>query len=172
MATTSPPPFRADQVGSLLRPPELREARANAKAGSITPAQLRDVEDRCVRAAVARQESIGLRAVTDGEYRRDFWHLDFLQGFEGVGLAPITGVKFQADDVPPIPVVTGRVRCARPIMVEHFRHLASVARAVPKMTIPAPAMLHLRGGRGAVARAHYPDLGAFWEDVAVGYRAA
>ena len=72
------PPFRADQVGSLLRPPELREARAKAKAGALTAAQLKDVEDRCIRAAVAKQESLGLRAVTDGEYRRDFWHLDFM----------------------------------------------------------------------------------------------
>jgi 5-methyltetrahydropteroyltriglutamate--homocysteine methyltransferase len=89
---TSVPPFRADHVGSLLRPPELREARARAKAGAITAAQLREVEDRCIRAAVARQETLGLRAVTDGEYRRDFWHLDFLRQLDGVGLAPIAGM--------------------------------------------------------------------------------
>ena len=172
MSTTSTPPFRAEQVGSLLRPPELRDARARAKAGGITPAQLREVEDRAIRAAVARQESIGLPVVTDGEYRRDFWHLDFLQRLEGVGLTPVTGVAFQADDVPPMAAVTGTVRCAGPIMTDDFRFLASVAKATPKLTIPAPAMLHLRGGRRTVSRAHYPDLAGFWEDVAAAYRAA
>jgi len=166
------PPFHADHVGSLLRPPELREARARAKAGTITAAQLREVEDRCIRAAVARQEGLGLRAVTDGEYRRDFWHLDFVRQLDGVGLAPIVGVKFQAEDVPPMPAVTGPVRCARPIMVEDFAHLRSVATAVPKLTIPAPAMLHLRGGRAAISREHYPDLATFWADAAAAYRTA
>jgi 5-methyltetrahydropteroyltriglutamate--homocysteine methyltransferase len=166
------PPFRADQVGSLLRPPELREARARAATGGMPAEHLREVEDRCVRAAVARQEALGLRVVTDGEYRRDFWHLDFLRRLEGVGLAPITGVKFHAEDVPPMPTVTGPVRCAGPIMVDHFRFLASVARAMPKFTIPAPAMLHLRGGRSAISREHYPDLAAFWADVATAYRVA
>jgi 5-methyltetrahydropteroyltriglutamate--homocysteine methyltransferase len=169
---TSVPPFHADHVGSLLRPPELREARARAKAGAITAAQLREVEDRCIRAAVARQEALGLRAVTDGEYRREFWHLDFLRQLDGVGLAPIVGVKFQAEDVPPMPAVTGPVRCARPIMVEDFAYLRSVATAVPKLTIPAPAMLHLRGGRAAISREHYPDLAAFWADAAAAYRTA
>jgi 5-methyltetrahydropteroyltriglutamate--homocysteine methyltransferase len=170
MRTT--PPFRADHVGSLLRPAELREARARARAGAVSPAQLREIEDRCIRAAVARQEALGLRAVTDGEYRRDFWHLDFLRRLEGVGLAPITGVVFQAEDVPPMPAVTGPLRCAGPIMVDHFDFLKSVAHAVPKFTIPAPAMLHLRGGRSAISRERYPDLAAFWADAGAAYRAA
>ena len=171
MATT--PPFRADHVGSLLRPADLREARARAKAGAISSADLRAVEDRSIRAAVAKQESLGLHVVTDGEYRRDFWHLDFLRQFDGVGVAPVTGMKFEAEDVPPMPAVTGKVRCSRPIMADHFRYLASVAtRAVPKLTIPAPAMLHLRGGRRAISSDHYPDLAAFWTDVAAAYRAA
>ena len=169
---TTRPPFRAEQVGSLLRPAELREARAKARAGATSAARLRELEDRCIRAAVAKQESIGLRVVTDGEYRRDFWHLDFLRQLEGVGLAPVAGMRFQAEDVPPMPAITGKVRCASPIMVDDFRYLASVAKAVPKLTIPAPAMLHLRGGRSAISREHYPDLTAFWMDVAVAYRAA
>ena len=168
----SAPPFRAEHVGSLLRPPALREARARASAGAISYGELRQVEDRLVRAAVSRQESLGLRVVTDGEYRRDFWHLDFLRRLEGVGLAPITGVRFHAEDVPPMPTVTGPVRCAGPIMTEDFRALASVATATPKLSIPAPAMLHLRGGRAAVSREPYPDLGAFWADVSAAYRAA
>src|SRR2546422_3538762 len=92
---TTEPPFRADQVGSLLRPPELREARAKAKAGALAPARLKEVEDRCIRAAVARQEALGLRAVTDGEYRRDFWHLDFMGQLEGVGMTTPVGMVFQ-----------------------------------------------------------------------------
>ena len=168
----SSPPFRAEHVGSLLRPPALREARARAGAGAITYAELKDTEDRLIRAAVAKQESLGLRVVTDGEYRRDFWHLDFLRRLDGVGVAPITGVKFQAEDVPPMPTVTGPVRCGGPIMADDFRFVASVATATPKLTIPAPAMLHLRGGRAAISREHYPDLAAFWADVAAAYRAA
>jgi 5-methyltetrahydropteroyltriglutamate--homocysteine methyltransferase len=119
-----------------------------------------------------RQEALGLQAVTDGEYRRDFWHLDFLRRLSGVGTAPIPGVRFDAEDVPPMPIVTGPVRCAQPIMTDDVRYLASVATAVPKVTIPAPAMLHLRGGRGAVSREHYPDLDRFWDDVATAYREA
>ena len=166
------PPFRAEQVGSLLRPAELREARAGARTGVLSAAQLREVEDRCIRAAVARQESVGLSVVTDGEFRRDFWHLDFLRRLEGVGLAPITGMTFQAEDVPPMPTITGKVRCAGPIMTDHFAFLKSVATVTPKLTIPAPAMLHLRGGRRAISREHYPDLAEFWADAAAAYRTA
>ena len=166
------PPFRAEHVGSLLRPRELHEARARARTGALSAAQLREVEDRCIRGAVARQESLGLGVVTDGEYRRDFWHLDFLRQLEGVALAPVTGMVFQAEDVPPMPTVTGRLRCGGPIMVDDFAFLKSVARAVPKLTIPAPAMLHLRGGRRAISREHYPDLAEFWADAAAAYRVA
>jgi 5-methyltetrahydropteroyltriglutamate--homocysteine methyltransferase len=169
---TSQPPFRADHVGSLLRPAELREARAQARAGTLSAARLREVEDRAIRAAVARQESLGLRGVTDGEYRRDFWHLDFMAHFEGVGLTAPVGMVFQAEDVPPMATITGKVRCPGPIMADHFAFLKSVARATPKLTIPSPAMLHMRGGRNAVSRAAYPDLAEFWRDAAAAYRAA
>jgi methionine synthase II (cobalamin-independent) len=172
MATTVRPPFRADQVGSLLRPPELHEARANAKAGTLTAAQLKDVEDRSIRAAVARQESLGLRAVTDGEYRRDFWHLDFMAQLDGVGMTAPVGMVFQAEDVPPMATITGRVRCTKPIMVDYFAFLKSIAKATPKLTIPSPAMLHMRGGRNAVSREAYPDLAEFWRDAAAAYRTA
>src|SRR2546426_7555528 len=115
------PPFRADQVGSLLRPAELREARARAKAGAIPAAQLEDVEDRCIRAAVAKQEAIGLRAVTDGEYRRDFWHLDFLRQFEGVETTAAVGLTVQADDVPPMATIPRHGPCTPAVTVGHFR---------------------------------------------------
>jgi 5-methyltetrahydropteroyltriglutamate--homocysteine methyltransferase len=166
------PPFRADHVGSLLRPAELQAARAKAKAGAISLAELREVEDRCIRAAVTKQESVGLAVVTDGEYRRDFWHLDFLRQFEGVSLTPAVGMTFQADDVPPMAAITGRVRCAAPIMVDHFAFLKSAARGTPKLTIPSPAMLHMRGGRNAIARGTYPDLTEFWADAMAAYRQA
>ena len=169
---TAKPPFRADQVGSLLRPAALREARVKAKAGAISAEQLREIEDRCIRAAVVRQESLGLPAVTDGEYRRDFWHLDFVRQFEGVDLKPVVGMTFQAEDVPPMAAINGQVRCSRPIMVDHFGFLKSVVKAVPKLTIPAPATLHFRGGRNAISRERYPDLAEFWADVAAAYRQA
>jgi 5-methyltetrahydropteroyltriglutamate--homocysteine methyltransferase len=169
---TTKPPFRADQVGSLLRPLELHEARAEAKAGVIGAAKLKEVEDRAIRAAVARQESLGLRAVTDGEYRRDFWHLDFMAQLEGVGMTAPVGMVFRAEDVPPMATITGRVRCTKPIMVDHFAFLKSIAKATPKLTIPSPAMLHMRGGRNAVSREAYPDLAEFWRDAAAAYRTA
>src|SRR5687768_11460438 len=114
------PPFRADHVGSLLRPATLHATRAKAKAGAIAPAELRAVEDALIRQAVAKQEGLGLQLVTDGEYRRDFWHLDFLRQLEGVGLTAPVGMTFKAEDVPPMATVTGRVRCTRPIMADHF----------------------------------------------------
>jgi methionine synthase II (cobalamin-independent) len=169
---TRTPPFRADQVGSLLRPPELREARAKAKAGALTAAQLSEIEDRAIRAAVAKQESLGLRAVTDGEYRRDFWHLDFMAQLEGVAMTTPVGMVFQAEDVPPMATIVGKVRCAKPIMADHFAFLKSVTKATPKLTIPSPAMLHMRGGRNAVSREAYPDLAEFWQDAAAAYRTA
>ncbi len=166
------PPFHADQVGSLLRPAELREARAKAKAGALSAVQLKEVEDRAITAAVTRQESLGLRAVTDGEYRRDFWHLDFMAGFDGVGMTAPVGMVFQAEDVPPMATITGTVRCTRPIMADHFAFLKSATKATPKLTIPSPAMLHMRGGRNAVSREAYPDLAELWRDAAAAYRAA
>jgi 5-methyltetrahydropteroyltriglutamate--homocysteine methyltransferase len=163
------PPYRADQVGSLLRPAELQQARRS----SLPAAALKDIEDRAIRAAVAQQESIGLQAVTDGEFRRDWWHLDFLAQHEGVTTKENPGPKFGGtEEQPPIAVVTGRVGCAQPIMVEHFAFLKSVAKATPKFTLPSPSMLHLRGGRSAISKEVYPDLAAFWDDVAAAYRKA
>jgi 5-methyltetrahydropteroyltriglutamate--homocysteine methyltransferase len=166
------PPFRADHVGSLLRPPELQEARAKAKAGALDASALREVEDRAIRDAVARQEAIGLEAITDGEFRRDFWHLDFVRQLDGVTLAKAVGRTFAADDVPPMASVTGKVRCSRPIFAEHFTFLKSVTRKTAKLTIPAPATLHFRGGRNAISRAAYPDLKEFWADAAAAWRTA
>ena len=170
---TVAPPFRADHVGSLLRPATLQTTRANAKAGTIAPAELRAVEDALIRQAVAKQEALGLQVATDGEYRRDFWHLDFLRQLDGVGLTAPVGMTFKAEDVPPMVTVTGKLRCTRPIMIDDFAFLkAAVRTATPKLTIPSPAMLHLRGGRNAISRDVYPDLADFWADAAAAYRMA
>jgi 5-methyltetrahydropteroyltriglutamate--homocysteine methyltransferase len=166
------PPFRADQVGSLLRPAELAAARKQAKAGAIGAAQLKEVEDRCIRAAVAKQESAGLEAITDGEMRRDYWHLDFVKQIEGVTLKQAVGMTFQAEDVPPMATITGKVRLAKPIFTDHFAFLKSATKKTPKLTIPAPAALHFRGGRNAISREVYPDLKEFWADAAAAYRQA
>ena len=174
MTTPRTPPFRADQVGSLLRPAELHEARAKAKKGELTAEALKAVEDKCIREAVSRQEATGMQAITDGEFRRDWWHVDFLSGFDGVetkqdpGVAPFQGIA--AADMPPIMWVARKLRRTKPIFVDHFKFLKSVTKKTAKMTIPAPAMLHHRGGRNSVSKEAYPDLAELWEDVARGYR--
>ena len=177
------PPFRADQVGSLLRPAWLAQTRARWKAGEIDAQALREAEDRAVAEIVQRQRDIGLQAITDGEFRRDWWHLDFLGQLDGVTLKHNDGPKFKIEgqsEQPPIASVTGPVGCSRPIMADDFAYLqaqvdslhAGGAAAVGKMTIPSPSMLHLRGGRAAISREVYPDLDAFWDDVAAAYRGA
>ncbi len=144
------PPFRADHVGSLLRP------------ARVTPDAIREV--------VAQQEAIGLQSITDGEFSRQWWHLDFLSRLEGVTLRENPGPKFGGtEEQPPIPTVTGKLRYSRPIMVEDFRFLKSLTRRTPKFTIPSPSMLHLRAGRKGIA---YDDMDEFWADAAAAYRAA
>ena len=168
-------PYRADQVGSLLRPDWLTQARVQWRRGEIDAAVLASTEDRAVREAVQRQEAAGLQSITDGEFRRDWWHLDFLSQLGGVTLQDNAGPKFkiagQAEQ-PPIATVTGKVSCTRPIMAGHFAFLKSATRRTPKMTIPSPSMLHLRGGRASISSQAYPDLAEFWADVAAAYRVA
>jgi 5-methyltetrahydropteroyltriglutamate--homocysteine methyltransferase len=171
-------PFRADQVGSLLRPAELAATRAAFKRGEVDAARLRSAEDEAIRAAVRRQEAAGLQSITDGEFRRDWWHLDFLSQLAGVTLQPNPGPKFtilnatEQAEQPPIATVTGRVACRAPIMADDFAFLKSVTSRTAKMTIPSPSMLHLRGGRAAISKAAYPEMDAFWDDVALAYRTA
>jgi 5-methyltetrahydropteroyltriglutamate--homocysteine methyltransferase len=148
------PPFRADQVGSLLRP------------AGLNPANLKEK----IREAVVRQEAIGLESITDGEFSRQWWHLDFLSRLEGVTVTQNPGPKFGGtEEQPPIPKVTGKLRYSKPVMVEDFAFLKSVTRKTPKFTIPSPSMLHLRAGRAGVA---YDDMDEFWSDAAAAYRAA
>jgi 5-methyltetrahydropteroyltriglutamate--homocysteine methyltransferase len=167
------PPFRADHVGSLLRPASLIEARRRFKAGELQPEGLRQAEDAAIRAVVAKQEEIGLESITDGELRRDWWHIDFLRQIEGVAITQNPGPKFgQTEEQPPIATVSGKVRLARPIMIQDFRFLKDCTQRTAKFTIPSPSMLHLRGGRKGIARAAYPDLAEFWADLALAYRQA
>lgn len=176
MAQRTTPPFRADHVGSFLRPKELLDAREQHQRGAISKDELRKVEDRSIRDIVRFQEDLGLQAVTDGEFRRTYFHIDFLEQLEGVetrgGLtAHFHSAKGEVDFAPPVLHVTGKVRHARPIQVADFEFLKSVTRRVPKLTIPSPTMLHFRGGRGAISREAYPDLDGFFDDVALAYRA-
>ena len=167
------PPFRADQVGSLLRPQELAQARRAFKDGKLPADALREVEDRCIREAIAKQESIGLQAITDGEMRRDWWHLDFMTQLDGVTAMVNPGPKFGGtEEQPPIPSVTGKVGCSQPIFVSAFDFLKKNTKQTAKLTIPSPAMLHLRGGRSSISRTVYPDLAEFWADTAAAYRKA
>ncbi len=167
------PPFRADQVGSLLRPKELAEARRTFKRGEISAARLAELENIHIKDAIQKQESIGLQAVTDGEFRRDWWHLDFMSQLDGVASVANPGPKFGgSEEQPPIPSVTGKVGCSKPIMVEDFVFLKKNTSRTAKFTIPSPAMLHLRGGRSAISKEVYPDLGEFWADTAAAYRKA
>ena len=173
MTQRTTPPFRADHVGSLLRPAELAEARLKAKRGEIGPEQLRAVQDKHIREAVAKQESVGMQAVTDGEFRRDWWHIDFLSGFEGVTLSSgdaYGDAKFKnTDEQPPFMSVRSKIRRSKPSMLEHFKFLKSVAKRTPKFTMPSPAMLHARGDRSSLKKI-YPDLDEFWVDLTKAYR--
>jgi 5-methyltetrahydropteroyltriglutamate--homocysteine methyltransferase len=173
MSKPATPPFRADHVGSLLRPPELKQARERAARGEIDRAALRAVEDKCIREVVALQESVGLQSITDGEFRRDWWHIDFLHGFDGVELAKDNAygnAKFQgADEQPPFMMVKNKIRRSKPSMLDHFKFLKSVTKRTPKFTMPSPAMLHARGDRASLAKT-YPDLKEFWADLTQAYR--
>ena len=168
-------PYRADQVGSLLRPAWLADARSRFKSGMLDADELHRTEDRAIAEAVQRQEAVGLESVTDGEFRRDWWHLDFLAYLDGVTLRENPGPKFKIEgqgEQPPIATVTGRIGCSAPIMADHFSYLKSITTKTAKMTIPSPSMLHLRGGRAAISKEIYPDLEEFWADVAAAYRTA
>ena len=173
MTQRKTPPFRADHVGSLLRPAELHEARAKAKRGEMSTDALRALQDKHIREAVAKQESVGMQAITDGEFRRDWWHIDFIHGFDGVELAAgdaYGDAKFKnTDEQPPFMTVKSRIRRSKPSMLEHFKFLKSVAKRTPKFTMPSPAMLHARGDRASL-RKTYPDLDEFWADLTQAYR--
>lgn len=171
----SKPPFRADQVGSLLRPAALKEARAKRAAGQIDEAALRKVEDEAIVKVIHQQEEIGLKAVTDGEFRRAMWHFDFLERLDGVesfhsdhGIQFKGGIETKAKGLR----VVGKLGFSGHPMLEHFKFLKQHAHTVPKMTIPSPSVLHFRGGRNAVDKTVYPDMNEFYRDLGQAYRKA
>jgi len=174
----SKPPFRADHVGSLLRPAPLKAARAQRAAGEIDGDFLKAIEDAEIKKAIAKQASIGLKSATDGEYRRAMWHFDFLEKLDGVeGFTAEHGIRFQGgiETKPKGLRVTGKLgfpgnHRGHP-MLEHFKFLAAhVGPGVTaKMTIPSPSVLHFRGGRKAVSAAIYPDMNDFYRDLGAAY---
>ena len=171
------PPFRADHVGSLLRPTELLRAREQHQQGTLSAESLRVIEDRSIRDVAKLQEEIGMQGITDGEYRRTIWHADFLRQIEGVsvqeGVADGDGVarKFRSGDQeiarsPTRFYTTGRLKRSRGFETENFKYLASVTDRTPKLCIPSPTILHMRGGRAAIDEQAYPDMGKFYADLA------
>ena len=173
MQRTSPP-FRADQVGSLLRSAPVKEARTGRATGEVTPAELKAVEDAEITKLVAKQEAIGLQGVTDGEFRRSWWHYDFLAGLDGVELVSVAqGLQFKGTQTKAEWLhVHGKIDFTDHPMIDHFRFLKSVAKATPKMTIPSPTALHYRGGRAAIDKAVYREMEAFFEDLGKAYAKA
>jgi 5-methyltetrahydropteroyltriglutamate--homocysteine methyltransferase len=172
----SSPPYRADHVGSLLRPAELVAAREQHAAGRLDHARLRAAEDRAIRDVVARQEEIGLQSATDGEFRRTTWHMDFIDSLAGITHADeeiLVEFHNEAGTIewrPAAMRVSGRVALAEPIFAEDFRFVqSSVTTATPKLTIPSPSMVHYRGGRASIDDTVYPDLAEFWADLTSAY---
>ncbi|EOC1313146.1 cobalamin-independent methionine synthase II family protein [Cronobacter turicensis] len=168
-------PFRADIVGSFLRPDAIKQARQQFAAGEIDAAHLRKVEDDAIRHAVEQQCACGLHVVTDGEFRRAWWHLDFFGALQGVELVEVNqGIQFNGIQTKAQSVrVTGKVAFGDHPMLEDFRFLKSVSgNAEPKMTIPSPSVLHFRGGAAAIDRNVYPDLKDYFGDLATTWRDA
>ncbi len=167
-------PFRADEVGSLLRPEALKEARAARAEGRLDADALRAVEDEAIRDVVKKQEDVGLKAVTDGEFRRSWWHFDFLGALDGVEVVESDhGIQFQGVQTKAQTLkISGKVDFGDHPMLDHFRFLKSVTKVTPKMTIPSPSVLHFRGGRRAIDKSVYPDMDAFYADTAEAYRKA
>ena len=171
------PPFRADHVGSLLRPSALRAARAAFKSKNIAAEALKLVEDACIREAITRQSRAGLQSITDGEMRRDWWHLDFIAGFEGIDLRESQAMNFKAEEeIPPTAYVSGKIRLTQPNMLSHFEFLQANIDAskgqVAKFTIPSPAMAHLRSGTKDIPKSIYADPEEYWQDLGRAYRQA
>jgi 5-methyltetrahydropteroyltriglutamate--homocysteine methyltransferase len=171
------PPYRADHVGSLLRPPELHKARDDFAAGRIDADELRGVEDDAIREIVRKQEEVGLQSATDGEFRRTTWHMDFIYALDGISTqAGHIAVKFHNEqgDIEFTPAalhINGKLGVSEAIFGDHFRFVQQqVTTATPKLTIPSPSMVHYRGGKAAIDTDVYPDLDSFWAGLVEAYR--
>jgi 5-methyltetrahydropteroyltriglutamate--homocysteine methyltransferase len=177
MSPRTSPPFRADHVGSLLRPPELHEAREAHAAGKLDDEGLKAAEDAAIDEVVRMQEEVGLQSVTDGEFRRATWHMDFIYSIDGISKAPGNlAVKFHnaEGDIEWTPAaihIDGKLGVSEPIFGEAFEYLQSVASdsQTPKLTIPSPSMVHYRGGRAAIDEDVYPEMDEFWADLTSAY---
>ena len=168
------PPFRADHVGSCLRPAALKEARAKREQGAITAAELKAVEDREIEKIIKKQEELGLKLATDGEFRRSWWHFDFLGMLDGVEVydtdqgIQFRGVQTKAQSLR----IVGKVGFSKHPMLEHFKFLKAHTKVMPKMTIPAPPVLHFRLAKDGVRKDIYPDLDGFFHDLGQAYKQA
>jgi 5-methyltetrahydropteroyltriglutamate--homocysteine methyltransferase len=171
------PPFRADHVGSLLRPPELLEAREGFAEGRVAADQLRAIEDDAVRDVVAMQEEVGLQSATDGEFRRSSWHMDFIYAIDGISKAEddlkvqFRNAEGTIEFTPAALRIDGKLGIGDTIFGDHFEFLRETVDGVtPKLTIPSPSMVHYRGGAAAIDPDVYPDQDAFWSDLTAAYR--
>ena len=165
------PPFRADHVGSLLRPQQLHEARAKFVDGNISSDQLREVENECINEAIKKQEECGLKAVTDGEFRRTSWHYDFLCSLEGIDqTATSQGPSFKAGHNVNSLTTSSKISNPNGIMLEHFNYLDANTHVTAKFCIPSPNLAYHRGGRDLIDKNIYPELESFWTDLCAAYR--
>ncbi len=180
MSMRDTPPFRADHVGSLLRPAEVTAARAEFKAGRLDAAGLRVVEDKAIRGVIALQHDAGLQSVTDGEFRRTSWHMDFIYALDGVEQVAGESLHVQFRDAegeydyaPPAMRVSGTIGLPGTIFADAFTFLRDHAGAdqTPKLTIPSPSMVHYRGGNSSIDDSVYPDVDQFWSDLTAAYTA-
>jgi 5-methyltetrahydropteroyltriglutamate--homocysteine methyltransferase len=174
------PPFRADHVGSLLRPEEVQHARAEFKAGRIDASALRAIEDEAIRGVIELQRAVGLQTVTDGEFRRTSWHMDFIYSLGGIRQVPGESIHVQFrnaegeyDYAPPAMEVADKISLPYTIFAESFEFLRDNAGdgQTPKLTIPSPSMVHYRGGNSSIDVRVYPEMDAFWEDLTNAYSA-
>ena len=168
-------PYRADHVGSLLRPGKVRENRLLWKQGKISAQALRQIEDEAIAETTKKMESIGMKSITDGEFRRDYFHLDFLKELDGVTVTG--GIEANPNAVvaedgfkPPVLSVTGNLVHSKNIQVNDFKYLKSVTTQTPKVSIPSPTMVHFRGGRKSIDIDSYPNMDNFFSDLATAYR--
>ena len=176
MAKRTSPPYRADHVGSLLRPQQLMRAREDHQAGKIADDELRAIEDEAIRDVVRVQEEVGLQSATDGEFRRASWHMDFIYQLDGVSTAPGNlKVEFRNEQgtiefTPAALRIDGRLGVSETIFGDAFEYLKSVTTtATPKLTIPSPSMVHYRGGRASIDESVYPEMDDFWNDLTSAY---
>jgi 5-methyltetrahydropteroyltriglutamate--homocysteine methyltransferase len=168
------PPFRADHVGSLLRTAPVKDARQKREKGEITDAQLKEVEDREIEKVIRKQEEIGLKLATDGEFRRMWWHFDFFGGLDGVEIYQLDhGIQFQGVQTRPLSIrVKDKIGFSDHPMLEHFKFLKAHSKVTPKMTIPSPSVMHFRLEPGAVSKDVYASRDAIFDDLAAAYQQA